>query len=273
MPPESSVQARHFNALGTTCSLFGVGVSPRDLQQGESWVRELGARLTRFTSDSEVARLNAAGGRWTDVSPALEDVLRESLLAFELSLGLVNIAVLPSMLAIGSTQSLSEGDTVATLDRARPLPQLPAVLEVRPGRARLEPGSGIDLGGIAKGWMADRLRQSLGPNALANLGGDLSAGGLGPDGAGRPGGLAAGTLVLRDKGAATSSVRRRRWGDLHHLIDPRTGVPAQTGLEEVSVVAANGLEAEVVAKTALLAGPELAPVYCAAHALAWWLSP
>ena len=58
-----------------------------------------------------------------------------------------------------------------------------------------------------------------------------------------------------------------------HVIDPRTGLPARTGLEEVSVVAATGVEAEVVAKAALLAGPEVAPVYCAVHALAWWLSP
>jgi thiamine biosynthesis lipoprotein len=64
----------------------------------------------------------------------------------------------------------------------------------------------------------------------------------------------------------------RRGGSLHHLIDPRTGLPAQTGLEEVSVVAASGFEAEVVAKTALLLGPDLAPAYCAAHAMAWWLS-
>ena len=77
--------------------------------------------------------------------------------------------------------------------------------------------------------------------------------------------------MLRDQGAATSSTRKRRWGDVHHLIDPRTGRPAQTGLEEVSVVAATALEAEVVAKTALLLGPELAPAYCAAHAMAWWL--
>jgi thiamine biosynthesis lipoprotein len=78
---------------------------------------------------------------------------------------------------------------------------------------------------------------------------------------------------LRDQGAATSSVRRRQWGEHHHLIDPRTGLPARTGLEEVSVVAASGVEAEVVAKAALLVGRELAPVYCATHALAWWLSP
>ena len=55
-------------------------------------------------------------------------------------------------------------------------------------------------------------------------------------------------------------------------VAPRTGLPARTGLEEVSVVASTGLEAEVVAKTALLMGRELAPLYCAAHAMAWWLA-
>ena len=208
-----------------------------------------------------------------DVSPELETLLRESLRAFEMSAGLVNVAVLPSMSAIGYTRPLAESRPIATVSDARPLPALPDVLTVRAGAARLEPGAGIDLGGIAKGWMADRLRESLGPNTLANLGGDISTGGPGPAGSGWPVGFAGVTVLLRDQGAATSGVRRRRWGELHHLIDPRTGVPAKTGLEEVSVVAASGLEAEVVAKTALLVGPELAPVYCAAHALAWWLSP
>jgi thiamine biosynthesis lipoprotein len=187
--------------------------------------------------------------------------------------GLVNVAVLPSMMAIGYTKPLAEGRPTATVSGPGPLPALPEVLRIREGAARLEPGAGIDLGGIAKGWMADRLRERLGPNALANLGGDLSAGGPGPAGSGWPVGLAGVTVLLRDQGAATSSVRRRRWGELHHLIDPRTGVPATTGLEEVSVVAASGVEAEIVAKTALLVGPDLAPVYCAAHALAWWMSP
>src|SRR6266403_1971655 len=72
---------------------------------------------------------------------------------------------------------------------------------------------------------------------------------------GWPVGMGGATVMLRDQGAATSSVRRRRWGELHHLIDPRTGLPSRSGLEEVSVVAATGCEAEVVAKTALLLGP------------------
>jgi hypothetical protein len=49
-------------------------------------------------------------------------------------------------------------------------------------------------------------------------------------------------------------------------------LPADSGLQEVSVVANTGYEAEVIAKTALLLGPEFAPAYCASHALAWWLS-
>jgi thiamine biosynthesis lipoprotein len=260
--------------MGTSCSLFAVGQTHGKLMEGEFWVRRMAARLTRFSADSELSRFNAAAGTWADVSPELEALLRESLGAFDRSAGLVNVAVLRSMEAVGYTRPLSEGLPVATETRAGPLPALPEVLSVRPGAAWLEPGVGVDLGGIAKGWMADRLRDSLGPNALANLGGDLSAGGPGPDGIGWPVGLGATTVLLRDRGAATSSVRRRRWGgEQHHLIDPRTGLPACTGLEEVSVVAVNGVEAEVVAKAALLVGPDLAPTYCAAHALAWWLSP
>ncbi|HXD81606.1 MAG TPA: FAD:protein FMN transferase [Candidatus Acidoferrum sp.] len=274
MPLKAPVQAHHFEALGTNCSLFAVGLATGRLLEGEFWVRRMGARLTRFCPDSELSQFNASTGNWTDISPELESLLRESMRAFETSSGLVNVAVLRSIEAVGYTRPLSEGQPVATTLRAAPLPPLPDVLAVRQGAARLERGAGIDLGGIAKGWMADRLCDSLGPNIVANLGGDLSARGTGPAGDGWPVGLGGVTVLLRDQGAATSSVRRRRWSlDHHHLIDPRTGLPAQTGLEEVSVVAADGVEAEVVAKTALLVGPEIAPAYCAAHALAWWLSP
>jgi thiamine biosynthesis lipoprotein len=273
MPPNTPVAAHHFGALGTSCSLFGVGLSHGRLLQGEFWVRRLGARLTRFSTDSELTSLNASEGRWMDVSTEMEELLREAINAFELSAGLVNAAVLSSMLAIGYTRPLAQGSTAVALEGVKVLPPLPEVLAVRRGAARLEPGFGIDLGGIAKGWMADRLRRWLGPNTLANLGGDLSAGGAGPKGDGWPVGVAGVTVMLRDQGAATSSTKRRRWGELHHLIDPRTGLPAKTGLDEVSVVARSGFEAEVVAKTALLLGPEFAPAYCAAHAMVWWLSP
>jgi FAD:protein FMN transferase len=271
MPPDKVVAAHHFEAMGTSCALFAVGAGRDKLVEGELWVRRIAARLTRFSPDSELSRLNGAEGRWVDVSPELEELLRDSMRAFELSRGLVNVAVLPSMLAMGYTRPMSEGPTPATHRVASSLPPMPDVLTVQRGRARLAPGCGIDLGGVAKGWMADRLRQRLGRSALANLGGDLSAGGDGPDGDGWPVGIAGVTAMLRDQGAATSSVLRRQWEGLHHLIDPRTGLPADSGLVEVSVIARTGFDAEVIAKTALLAGPDIGRAFCAANALAWWL--
>jgi FAD:protein FMN transferase len=238
----------HFLAMGTTCSLFGDG----DLVAGERWVRQLAARITRFDETSELSRLNSSCGQWVDISEDLEQLLHASLRAFEVSGGLVNVAVLPSMLAIGYTRPLVEGPTPAALDRVNSAPPLPDVLQLARGRARLQQDAGVDLGGIAKGWMADRLCKILGGHVLVNLGGDLFARGEWPVDVGGK------TYVLRNLGAATSSTRKRRWGDLHHVIDPRSGLPAASGVEEVSVVADSALDAEVLAKTMLIAGRQVA---------------
>ncbi|HKW05988.1 MAG TPA: FAD:protein FMN transferase [Candidatus Dormibacteraeota bacterium] len=255
--------SRHFDAMDTACSLFAVD---GDLAAAESWVSRMADRLTRFSRDSELSQLNWHAGAWCAVSDDLESVLRAALDAYAMSSGLVNAAVLPSMVAIGYTRSFADGHGIATLERARPLPPLPEVLQIRPGQAHVAHGAGIDLGGIAKGWMADRLSEKIGSYCVVNLGGDLRVRGQWPIGIGPA------TLMLHDQGAATSSVRKRRWADVHHLIDPRTGLPARTGLHDVSVVCPTALEAEVVAKTALLLGPERAPEYCAQHAMAWWLA-
>src|SRR5256885_7376338 len=259
MRPDASVESHHFEALGTSCSLFAVGQPHGRLLEGESWVRRLGARLTRFSEDSELSRLNRAAGEWVPISDEMDEILHAALRAHAMSAGLVNVAVLPAMLAVGYTRPLIEGPGVATLESLRPLLPLPDVLELRDGEARVQAGCGVDLGGIGKGWMADRLSETLGPNVVVNLGGDLRARGAGPRGDGWPVGLGGATLLLRDQGAATSSVRRRRWGGMHHPIDPRTRSPAITGLEEGSLVAASGFEAGGVAQTAPLLWPAPAP--------------
>jgi thiamine biosynthesis lipoprotein len=147
------------------------------------------------------------------------------------------------------------------------------VLEVARGRARLRPGTQIDLGGIAKGWLADRLAEEMGGNALANLGGDLRACGEGPQGQGWPVGIGGVTVLLWDAAAATSGTLKRSWGSgLHHLIDPRSGRPAASDLQEVSVLAPSCSDAEVYAKTALLLGSTAAPSYLHPRASGWWLN-
>src|SRR2546422_4826623 len=267
-----TLERRVFEALGGECELFALDLPARRLAEGESWIHEMHDRLTRFAPTSELSRFNASAGAWVDVSPLLESLLRECLRANEISGGLVNAAVLPALLAAGYTRTFSEGPTAVTASVVPP--SLPQVLEVRTGSARLRQGASIDLGGIAKGWLADRLAADLGPNSLVNLCGDLFARGDGETGDGWPVGMGGKTVLLRDMGAATSGTRKRSWGpDLHHLIDPRTGLPSRSDLAEASVIARSGADAEIFAKTALLLGSTGAEAYLAAHdALGWSLS-
>jgi thiamine biosynthesis lipoprotein len=267
-----TIERRIFEALGGECEIFAVGISADRLAGGESWVHEMHDRLTRFSPRSELSRFNDSAGSWAEVSPLLESLLRECLRAHDLSGGLVNAAVLPALLAAGYTRTFSEGPTRVTVSVA-PL-ALPEVLEVRRGSARLRRGASIDLGGIAKGWLADRLAADLGPNSLVNLCGDLFARGGGETGDGWPVGMGGETVLMLDMGAATSGTRKRTWGpDLHHLIDPRTGRPSRSDLAEASVIARSGADAEIFAKTALLLGSTKGEEYLAAHdALGWSLT-
>jgi FAD:protein FMN transferase len=245
-------EALRFEALGGWCELYSA--RPADLASARAWTHAMHDRLTRFTPDSELSRLNDAAGRWIDVSPDLEALLHQSLAAYQASAGLVHIGVLPALRAAGYTRDFAAGPTPATGEIVIP-PPLPEMLEVVDGRARIAPGTAIDLGGIAKGWLADRAVERIGPNSLANFAGDLRARGEGPAGDGWPVGFGSTTVLLKDIGAATSGTGGRRWGERsHHLIDPRTGLPADTDLTEVSALAPTGADAEVLAKTALLLG-------------------
>jgi len=126
-------------------------------------------------------------------------------------------------------------------------------------RVTLGPVCRLDLGGIAKGWAADRVLDRLsqaGP-ALVNAGGDVACtGGPWHVGVETPSGTV--TLELDSGGLATSGRDRRRWmrGGLeaHHVIDPSTGVPAATELVTATAVAACAAEAEVLATSLFLAG-------------------
>src|SRR5437773_10635219 len=153
-----------FTSLGGECELYGIDVDRAALENARAWTERMHDRLTRFEPHSEVSRLNASRGRWFAVSPELEALLRESLRAFELSDGLVNVAVLPALLAAGYTRDFAAGPTARGV--APQTPPLPEVLHLRPGEARLVRGGAIDLGGIAKGWLADRVAGRLGENVL-----------------------------------------------------------------------------------------------------------
>ena len=256
MSPE--VVSRHFAALGSTCELLSLGSGQAALERCEARVRGAEARFTRFLPDSELAHLNAGDGRYLPVSPEMFAMLEAALWAFEESEGLVNAAVLPAMMSAGYDRPFRLGLTEPANAAPVQLPPLPQVLilDAATRSAALAPGAALDLGGIAKGALADLLIEELGDNAVCNLGGDVRIRGAGPERDGWHIGLCDHSAVALTEGAVcTSGTTRRRWGQSsHHLIDPRTGLPARTDLAEVSVVTDSALRGEVYAKCAMLLG-------------------
>lgn len=126
----------------------------------------------------------------------------------------------------------------------------------------------FDLGSSAKAHAADVLAARLsllGAAVLVSLGGDLASRGTPPGGAWpllidemSPGATAPVQLLLREGGLATSSTLRRRWNaagkPAHHLLDPRTALPASGPWRTASVVAASCVRANAASSAAIIAG-------------------
>jgi FAD:protein FMN transferase len=247
--------------------------------------------LSRFRPDSELSRLNHAG--WGEVSPLLLSVIDAAIAAARRTHGVFDPTLLPHLLAAGYDQDFAALRDRASPPRSQPGPgansPAPAPragraphpratgawrgLEVDPERrfVRLPEGAGLDLGGIAKGMAVDAASVLLGgigvPWHAVDAGGDLRVAGV-PDGQDSwPTKVEAGhgsvSIGLRSGALATSSVLGRRWvvagEQRHHLIDPRTGVPARSAVLSVTAAAPTCEAADVAAKTALILGPEYGP--------------
>ncbi|ADU52224.1 ApbE family lipoprotein [Thermaerobacter marianensis DSM 12885] len=273
------------------------------------WFVLLEHRLSRFRPDSDVSRVNLqAGGGPVRVTGLTAAVLARALALSEWSGGLFDPACVTALKASGYdrpfAQLLKPGagrrDEKPGLSRrvgrglvpgpvpggcapsnagaaagGPPLPQpffgnyRSVVLNRRAREVMLPAGTGLDFGGIAKGWAADvaaRVLGTVGP-ALVNVGGDLAAG-TGPQAAGglwrvAIDGLPGWVLGVARCGVATSGIDRRRWlragREWHHLLDPRTGLPVQGGFRRVTAIAPTAAQAEVAAKTVLILGPRQAP--------------
>jgi thiamine biosynthesis lipoprotein len=231
-------------------------------------------RFTRFSEASELSSLNRSAGRWFQASPDLFDVVKEALLYYRKTNGLFDPSILPSLRQAGYVQSMDEIRRLGSVPMpASPLPAASstfAALELNEadGSIRLPADMQIDLGGIAKGWIAERAARLLSqyaPACAVSAGGDMFLIGYpeGQDfwevGLEDPRDPTTDLIVLdlQEGALATSSVVKRAWkqGELsrHHLIDPRTGQPATTSWLSVSVLAPQAPAAETFAKAFLIA--------------------
>jgi len=233
------------------------------LDRVESWA----SRLTRFDPSSELMRLNNATSSRVRAGPTITAVLDWARSAEGLTDGLVDVAMLEARLA---AESGSSPRPPLTASRRWSLDRGP-----RASVVRREPGVRFDLDGVAKGWLADRaLAITPGRSALVDADGDVALRcveddrwGMGIADPREPDAML-GVLQFRGGdapvrlGVATSGTSVHRWthaeGPAHHLIDPRTWRPATTDVVQATVVAASAREAEVLAKTAVIAGADRA---------------
>lgn len=230
--------------------------------------------FSRFSPDSEISRLNRSLGSWVFLSEDTLRLLREGEQIRRLSGGAFNLltgAVSSLWYSDGEGRVPAETDAASAARRA----QNSRIEFGGGGRARILGDAQADAGGIAKGYIADRLVESLSgrgiENALINLGGNIAAMGRQENGApwlvgvrdpegGRNDILAA--IPVTDKSVVTSGVYERCFyingQRCHHIIDPATGFPADNNVLSVTVVSRSSLLADALSTALLVLGPERA---------------
>jgi thiamine biosynthesis lipoprotein len=236
----------------------------------------LDRQASRFRADSELSRLHRAGGGLFLLSDGLAEAVGVALAAARWTGGLADPTVGDALVRLGYDRDFAGIDLRHGPPPAGPVPA-PGWQRVRLDGPllRLPPGIRLDLGATAKGLGADRAVRAVMAAAgaaggvLVSLGGDIAVGGTAPCGgwpvtvAERPGQAGApGSQLVRLVGGAvaTSSVTCRRWRRggraLHHIVDPRTGLPADSPWRTVSVAAATCADANAAATAAIVAGEQ-----------------
>jgi thiamine biosynthesis lipoprotein ApbE len=244
---------------------------------------ELDATCSRFRPDSEVCRIGRMPGDATGmcavtVSPLLAEAMAVALRAASLTEGDVDPTIGSAICALGYDRDFSQVPPTGGAVRVTPLfvPGWKSIdLDVTACRLRMPAGVRLDLGATVKAWAADRaarrIATGLGCGVLVSLGGDTAVAGEPPDGGwrigvrdvtGRPGDPPAGepatVIAIREGGLATSSARARTWrrgGELlHHIVDPRSGLPAAPVWRTASVAAASCEDANTAAIAAIIRG-------------------
>ncbi len=270
--------------MGTTISLL---LPENQAELGVQSVRTLFTEweqaLSRFLPESELSRLNQQAGTSVAVSDLLYHVLATALTAAQATQGVYDPAMLDQLVQLGYDRSF---DDLPPVRSAFLFPGEPGGgwrgIRVNPlsQYVTLPIGIKLDFGGIAKGMAVDAALENLHLNgvhaALVNAGGDLAVLGLPPAAEhwqlAVPGRKRFWTIPLRQGAVATSGIAHRHWWQgqtlRHHLLDPRTGLPAQSDLWSVTVVADRCEQGEVAAKVAFILGSKPGADFLRRHRIA-----
>lgn len=279
--PEQSLHSRSFRAMNTNIEVIyeaGEDLAEEIANIAEDWFRRTEERFSRFLPNSELSRLNRLAGERCLVSDAMLEVLQLAAGYRAATNGIFDPLLLRQLERLGYSESF---DRVRERETHRIVPQptvpragVPNELAINPlmKSVRFPADAKLDLSGIVKSWsvrrLANDMRTSLGVRrGLVNAGGDLAVwGGAGVEPEPWLIGIEnpcepqreIGVLAVADGAAATSSTLGRRWstdcGSMHHLLDPRTGMPGRSGIVQCTVSGPDAVACEIWAKTLCIAG-------------------
>ncbi len=291
-PDESGLLSHRFYAFDTVVTLQAFGdaeACAAAFGDARRACRAYERRFSRTLPRSDVAKLNAAAGKPVAVHPDTCALLREALRycadsegRFDVTIGAVSrlwdfsAATMPSRADLDSALPHVDWRRLRAWEE-----QADAGSGVRAWAQLDDPLASVDVGGIAKGWIADRLAELFAERGIAsfaaNLGGNVIVGDAKPGGAPwrvglqdpREKGAVAGVMELCRASAVTSGVYERcfeRNGTLyHHILDPQTGLPVQTDVAGVTVIARRSIDAEGYSTTLLGLGTERGIAFARAH--------
>lgn len=289
MTGDHHLAAATWRALGTQARLVVTDPAlldrARDLLTAD--LAEVDKACSRFRADSEIRAVGGAAGQ--TISPLLAEAISVALRAARLTDGDVDPTVGGAMNRLGYDRDFSripaQGGPWPGKFTARSVPGWQHV-QLTGRQLTVPEGIELDLGATAKAWAADRsatrIAAELDCGVLVGLGGDIAVAGPVPDGGWRirvqdvtgdieaaPDGPYA-HVAISGGGLATSSTTARRWrrgGDvLHHILDPRTGLPAETPWRTVSVTAGTCADANAASTAAVIRG-RAAMAWLTAHNL------
>ena len=226
--------------------------------------RDLESRISRTREDSDISRINSAGGEWVDVSEETCELIQKGVEYSELSGGAFDITVggLTEQWDFHADESEAKlPDEEALAEAAKHVGY--KSIETDGSKVRLtDPAAKLDLGGIAKGYIGDRMTEALESrgvvSAVINLGGNVICVGGKTDTDDFVIGVETpfsdrteiiGKINARDKTLVTSGVYERRievdGKTYHHILDTKTGWPVQTDLDAVTLTADKGRSADI----------------------------
>jgi thiamine biosynthesis lipoprotein len=268
---------KEFQALGTKNQIMIYGSHSEGLlQRAINRVMEIDDKMSAFKPDSEISNINQnAGNNEVSISMETLELFDRAKKMSELSKGAFDITIGPlvRLWGIGKRGSfIPAGNEIKECLRMVHYQDLFTDREHKTAYLQ-NAGQSVDLGGIAKGYAADEVKKILVQGgvscAVINLGGNIMTIGTKPDGSPwrigiqnplAPTGEYLGSVSVTDRTIVTSGSNERFFMKdgirYHHLLDPRTGRPAKSGLLSVTVISEKSAEADALTTALFLLGIE-----------------